>query len=155
MTLSKEELREQRELEKKKFQRWAILFPMVIVTLLAIVGFFVLSWFAIGEDVGRTADSAIADIIIITTILIPLSLIGLGVVGALFWLVRKRKQHGSYVRKPVSKGLQKADSFVQTAEEKLVKHQPKIVDPVVKINARFSYFGSLVRNLKDNFFRSK
>ena len=152
VTLSPEVIaeREARDAKLKRFNLLAVYLPIALVTLLVIVlmiGLIVATLVSDGAA-DRAMGSGFADLVLTSVVLIPMSLLCAVFPAAGGFLLYKRREKGSIVRKPLTNVLRKVDGGIVSAESKYKQIEPKIVEPTIKFRSGFAYAETIFLRLK-------
>jgi MFS superfamily sulfate permease-like transporter len=130
---------------------WLYLYiPVVVVAGIMLGLLLTLAWATLfgGGEFQREYSSGIADIYIMLTCLLPLTLIcAIFPLGGVFLLYTRRKR-GSFVSERLQRLLRRVDSLLVTAADKADQIEPKVAQPIIRSRGWLAYFGTLLRTLQ-------
>ena len=148
---------------RRRFNFWAVYFPLIIVALgvLVLVGFMVWSVLAPKPQATRSFVSGLADLLIILATL-PLALVcgavPLAIVGFVVYRRRQKPAQPEVKGQPVYGRLQKLfwqlDNVIVTSRRKSDELLPKVAQPIIRGNALLAYAETLLAHLKAFLTRS-
>jgi hypothetical protein len=123
----------------KRFN-WLVLYvPLIVGSLLAVVLWGVLGWFALVGEVGsadRAQASGVADVFITLVCLGPLALFGAAFAAGGVFLLYWRRQKGSLLRKRIQGLLRNVDGRMNSADARANLEQARVVDYVSRYRNR-------------------
>lgn len=130
----------------KRFNLWALYLPIAVAILLAIAVFI---WLIIatlfpGTSELQTSAGGVSDFLLIV-VLCPATLIWALLPAAGIFLLYKRQQGGSWIRKPLMKYSRIGSGGLTTVQQKVGEVQPKIAAPVIKLNSGLTFVGTLIK----------
>lgn len=140
----------------QRFNRWYFFLPLGVMGLL-LVGLFVsLLWATLmaGEGIeqrAREIASGVADIVVILVTL-PLTLVCLllpaAAVGLAIYDRGRERTRIAALQQLIWQGERKFDWLAN----KIQRFAPKVVQPIVQLNAKLAYFGTIIMRLKRILF---
>lgn len=142
-----------------RFNRLAVYVPLALAILLAAGLMLLLTWQSLVPDSAEKQlfISGLADVVLIGW-LCPMTLVlSLGPVAGIYFLVRRR-QRGSYIRRPLQRFVWRTNDMLDASQLKLKDAQPRVTKPLVEAHGWAAFVRSLVdqvkRDLKRLFNRS-
>ena len=135
--LARERAQNERRRQLKRFNLLYIYLPLTMLVVFLITMVVLLGWVSLSEGganiSGREQASGVADFMVITLCLVPMSLLCLVFPGAGGYLLYLRRKKGSFVRERVAGLMHKAEGGLESADAKLADVQPKVVDGTIKV----------------------
>ena len=131
---ARKERQSNRKAELKRFNQLYVYLPLTLGIILVVTLFGLLTWAALFNDgaIEQGQASGVADTFVTLLCLFPMTLIFLLLPAAGGYALYWRRNKGSVIRKHVSNLAGKAESGLDTADEKLREQQPRIVDGTIK-----------------------
>lgn len=127
-----------RKTDLKRFNWLYVYLPLTIGIILVVTLFGLITWAALFNDgvLEQGQASGVADTFVTLLCLLPMTLIFLLLPAAGGYALYWRRNKGSVVRKHVANLAGKAESGLDTADEKLREQQPRIVDGTIKVRQK-------------------
>ncbi|MCA9999139.1 MAG: hypothetical protein KDE56_25420 [Anaerolineales bacterium] len=148
---------------RRRFNFWAIYFPLIVVTIgvLVLVGFMVWGVLVPEPQTTRSFVSGLADLLIILAAL-PMALVcgavPLAVVGYMVYRRQQKPAQPALKGQPVYGRLQKLfwqlDNVIVTSRRKSDELLPKVAQPIIRANALLAYVETWFTHLKAFLTRS-
>lgn len=145
------ELRAQRDKTIKRFNGLFVYVPVALMFVLFALVMLVLFMATIidGDALQQSYSSGFADIILLMTCILPATIVAAIFPTASLFLLYKRRQHGSFVRAPLTKGLRKVDDIIVTADDKAGAAQEQVANRIIDVRGRIAYAATVFVRMQE------
>ena len=138
----------------RRFNWLYIYTPIIVVSLVSFGILLLLTWQSLLPNSAEKQLflSGLADLILIYWMCPMVLLLSLGPLSGMYFLY-KRREHGSYVRKPIQRLAWRTDNMIDKSHAKIRETQPKIAKPFVEAQGWIAFLQNLIRGAKNDIKR--